>query len=83
MRGYEPYHVMFNPFKRIGGYDISKNLFSDDDLPGAHLLAEAKFSLQKIFPQMQKKFHHHSCRYYHCRGTHPHNHQENPNLLEL
>ena len=30
--------------------------FSDDDLPGAHLLAEAKFSLQKIFPQMQKKF---------------------------
>ena len=29
---------------------------SDDDLPGAHLLAEAKFSLQKIFPQMQKKF---------------------------
>lgn len=29
---------------------------SDDDLPGAHLLAEAKFSLQKIMPQMQKKF---------------------------
>ena len=37
-------------------YTQQNILFSDDDLPGAHLLAEAKFSLQKIFPQMQKKF---------------------------
>ena len=40
-------------------YLLDNDIFfsiSDDDLPGAHLLAEAKFSLQKIMPQMQKKF---------------------------
>ena len=31
-------------------------LFSDEDLAGDHLLAEAKFPLKKILPQMQKKF---------------------------
>jgi hypothetical protein len=29
---------------------------SDEDLAGDHLLAEAKFPLNKILPQMQKKF---------------------------
>ena len=48
------YHGLFHRYSCIHlNYFIT---ISDDDLPGAHLLAEAKFSLQKIFPQMQKKF---------------------------
>ena len=30
--------------------------FVDEDLAGDHLLAEAKFPLNKVLPQMQKKF---------------------------
>jgi hypothetical protein len=35
---------------------IFQLFFSDEDLAGDHLLAEAKFPLKKILPQMQKKF---------------------------
>ena len=31
-------------------------VIADEDLAGDHLLAEAKFPLKKILPQMQKKF---------------------------
>ena len=31
-------------------------MWSDEDISGDHLLAEARVSLVKIFPQMQKQF---------------------------
>jgi len=35
---------------------MSSFILADEDLAGDHLLAEAKFPLKKILPQMQKKF---------------------------
>ncbi len=35
---------------------MTLNFFSDEDLAGDLLLAESKFPLKKILPQMQKKF---------------------------
>ena len=34
----------------------SEFFFVDEDISGDHLLAEARVSLMKIFPQMQKQF---------------------------
>ena len=42
--------------RNLNDYNFKLLLISDEDLAGDHLLAEAKFPLNKVLPQMQKKF---------------------------